>query len=249
MPRIDPGSAPVQVRVDGGSILNYGPGDIVYADDQNVTVDNYDGIIVAGSSLAYSSSLWALAPTAPATYAVQNSPSTVTPGARHAPGRYYYPVTLPSAASALTVNQLMAMPIGIGNSVTLDRICCNIGVGGTAGSVVRLGLYADDGMGSPGALILDAGTINGTTTGAHEITISQALTAGWVWVAGVAQVAAPQVARPQGMFQPFGYLSSTVTNSALASAYIHNGTVSGALPTLFLPTTTNVGFMVSVRAA
>jgi len=253
MARIAPGSAPFQVRLDGGTLTNYGPGDVVYGDDQNVTVDNFEGTITVGQSLSYPSSMWVLAPSAVAEVAVSNAfvaQRADSPfDARHATGRYYYPIGLFTGASALVVNQLIALPIAISGPQVFDRICVNIGVAGTAGSVVRLGLYMDDGTGSPSGLILDAGAAATASTGAKELPINQTLDTGWVWIAGAAQVAAPSVTRTQGFFPPFGQFASTVTNSALASAYVHNGTVSGALPNVFAPTSTNVGFAMSLRAA
>jgi hypothetical protein len=197
----------------------------------------------------------------------QNSPSTSTPvsaenleasaaqtvteaiSARQTSGRYYYSQNIPQSASALTINQLMATPLLIGRSLSLDRIAVNVGSGGTAGSVVRLGIYSDDGNGLPGSLLVDAGTVVTTGTGVQEATINQAVSPGWIWLAGAAQVAVPQIARTAGIYYPMGYTTATVTNSALASAYIHNGTVSGTLPGTFLPTTNNAGFVISVRVA
>lgn len=249
MVAVSPGNAPLQLRSDGGTVVNYGPGDLVYGDDQGVSIDVFDGALPAGQTLPINGTLWFLAPTAAAQVDIVTTPSgALAPTARHATGRYYYPVGLPSAASALTINQLMAVPLAVGRTLTLDRICVNIGAVGTAGSVVRLGLYTDrDGL--PDSLLLDAGTVDSTSTGAKEKTISQILPAGWVWLAGVAQVAVPQVARMQGIFWPMGFTASTVTNSALASAMIHSGATSGALPATFLPTTNNVGFVITVRAA
>jgi hypothetical protein len=43
---------------------------------------------------------------------------------------------------------------------------------------VTLGIYEDDGLGSPGVLLLDAGTIDGNSATAQEKTISQALVGG-----------------------------------------------------------------------
>ncbi len=54
-------------------------------------------------------------------------------------------------------------------------------------STIRLGIYGLDATtGGPGALILDAGTVDASTTGNKEITISQALDAGPVWIAAIA---------------------------------------------------------------
>lgn len=83
MPRIVPGSVPFQIRADGGSLVNYGPGDVVYGDDQNVSVDSYDGVIVAGASRTVGDSVWVLAPSTAADVAVvANPPSTVALGQR-----------------------------------------------------------------------------------------------------------------------------------------------------------------------
>lgn len=60
---------------------------------------------------------------------------------------------------------------------------------GTASSVVRLGAYADNGNGGPGALLADYGTVATATNGLKSITISQALTPGLVWLVCVPQTA------------------------------------------------------------
>ena len=68
-------------------------------------------------------------------------------------------------------------------SCTLDRIGVYVTSPGAAGSVIRLGIRAwDTATALPGALILDAGTVAATTTGAKEATISQAVTAGTPYV-------------------------------------------------------------------
>jgi hypothetical protein len=55
-----------------------------------------------------------------------------------------------------------------------------------ASNTYRLGIYQDNGSGVPGALILDAGTIDASTTGQKSITISQSLS-GLIWLAAVEQ--------------------------------------------------------------
>jgi hypothetical protein len=61
---------------------------------------------------------------------------------------------------------------------TIDRIGASVTVAGAGGSTITLGVYNDDGTGKPGTLLLDAGTIDGTSATAQEITISQALVGG-----------------------------------------------------------------------
>jgi len=58
-------------------------------------------------------------------------------------------------------SQIMCFP----EEITIDRLAIYVSVVGAAGSVVRMGLYADDGTLHPGQLIYDSGEINTTTTG------------------------------------------------------------------------------------
>jgi hypothetical protein len=59
---------------------------------------------------------------------------------------------------------------------------------GESGSVFRFGIWNDDGAGKPGTLLLDAGTAaTDGSTGAFEVTVSQALSPGIYWVGGAVQ--------------------------------------------------------------
>ena len=58
-------------------------------------------------------------------------------------------------------SQIMCFP----EEITIDRLAIYVSVAGAAGSVVRMGLYADDGTLHPGQLIYDSGEIDTTTTG------------------------------------------------------------------------------------
>jgi hypothetical protein len=74
--------------------------------------------------------------------------------------------------------------------VTFDRIAIEITGAGSAGAVYRLGIYAENPeTGGVGDLILDAGTVAATSTGAAEIMIDQALS-GLVYLACAVQGAA-----------------------------------------------------------
>lgn len=85
-------------------------------------------------------------------------------------------------SSSATGNPAFLFPIWVPKDVTLDRVGvnCNTTV---ASSTVRLGLYAPDADGIPTDLLVDAGTISTATTGVKEISISQAVSAGLVFVA------------------------------------------------------------------
>jgi len=105
-------------------------------------------------------------------------------------GRYY---CVPNSGSVTTTASLStavvrATPFVVPNDVTLVRIGGEVTGAGDAGSVLRLGIYGDDGTGRPGPLIIDAGTIAGDSATVQEITISAALKAGVYYSAAAQQV-------------------------------------------------------------
>lgn len=76
------------------------------------------------------------------------------------------------------------IPLNLG---TLVRVGIEINGTGDAGSVIRLGLFADS-SGVPGSLVADFGTIAAdTTTGVKEITISQAVSDAKYWFTATQQ--------------------------------------------------------------
>lgn len=90
-------------------------------------------------------------------------------------------------AGTLTQGLMRSVPILLPGGITLDRISMEVTTA-SAGTTARLGIYADSGYGYPGALMLDAGTIDASTTGMKEITISQAITIpGVYWLVCAAQ--------------------------------------------------------------
>lgn len=104
----------------------------------------------------------------------------INPGYRT---NYYYsafPCIAPSTLS-LANNRIHYIPFQATESVTWTRIGINVTTL-QAASVIRLGIYNSSG-GKPSTLLVDAGTVAGTSTGEKEITISQALTPGWYWLA------------------------------------------------------------------
>jgi hypothetical protein len=84
-----------------------------------------------------------------------------------------------------------------------------------------MGIYADNGLGKPGALILDAGTVS-TASGFGTITISQILTGGIYWFAMAEQGGTPPVLN--------AYTSWLNGEIAGAGPGWFQGSISGALP-------------------
>lgn len=109
-------------------------------------------------------------------------------------GRYLKPTNLISVtvASLSTGFERFVMFV-VPKTITVDRIGAEVTSAGTAGAVVRLGIRNAAVDGLPGTLLLDAGTIDGTSATFQEITISQVLVPGIYWAVGCTQVAASTV--------------------------------------------------------
>jgi len=102
---------------------------------------------------------------------------------------WYYLGQTATTSNALGNGTLRCAPVYIPTAKTLDRIGAEITGAGESGSVLRIGIWNDDGTGYPGALLLDAGTIDGTSATVQVITISQAVTAGLYWFGAAVQAA------------------------------------------------------------
>lgn len=106
------------------------------------------------------------------------------------PGQYFLPASQHNAtgtSATLGVGNLRVVPWVVRRPVTLATIGAQITVAGEAGSKVRLVLYADDGTGRPGALVIDAGQLDGTVVGAAELAASVVLAPGVYWLGAVVQ--------------------------------------------------------------
>jgi hypothetical protein len=149
-----------------------------------------------------------------------------------ATGRYYTgPMSVYSTFTP-TLNVLYAFPLSFLSSCTLVEMATKLWATGAAGSVVRMGIYGDTG-GLPGTLLVDAGSANATVQ-ILALTISQAITAGRVWLCAVAQVAAPQFERLSGGTEiAIGHTAAWNETTAGSTAYNTAATVSGVLPGTF----------------
>lgn len=154
----------------------------------------------------------------------------------HTSGNYYsHQTSTGRTAATMTQSTLRVGPFWVPSAGTYDRI----GVEHTvlaASSTFRLGVYADDGTGKPGALVLDAGTVDTSAVAVFQaITISLALSAGLYWVGGVAQGGNPTMRAQAGMLQLFSY--SDPTSSPTITCFSRTS-VTGALPNPFGSTAT-----------
>lgn len=134
--------------------------------------------------------------------------------------------------ATLTASRVHYTPIWLPVAMTLDRIGCELVTAAGATGVMRLGIYEHDTSDQrPGALVVDAGTVDGSASaGAKTITISEALAAGLYWLAGVAQGADAALPTWRTVVTPQHALpvTATPTGSGQSIAHIEAG-VTGAL--------------------
>jgi hypothetical protein len=147
-------------------------------------------------------------------------------------GRYEYP---PGTNSALTMtaDRLYLVAMFFIKPTTVDRIGVHVTTAGAAGSVIRLGIYnADDNM-FPSTLLLDAGTVVGTSTGNVDITISQALNPGIYWMCAASQgspATHPSIAGRTGNVAPVFSDAGSHNPSQVSQGGLNVSSISGALP-------------------
>lgn len=127
----------------------------------------------------------------------------------------------------MTQNTEFCVPLDVPAGTVLDRIGINVTTSAASG-VVRLGVRADA-SGYPGALLVDAGTIDASTTGTKELTISATTTGIRVWLCAVGQGASGIVCT--GVNGPVWPVEATTLASAaggVQAAYAQTG-ITGAL--------------------
>jgi hypothetical protein len=200
-------------------------------DFAEVTDDRLNALLVAGSgiTLTYND--------AANTLTVASSVSAgAPPHPRWVTGRYYGIQEIGriqfTGGSLLTANRLYLTPLMVPAAVTVDRIGVQV-TAAAATTNVRLGIYGDFSAAGSAALLLDAGTVDSSTTGGKELTISQALSAGWSWLAVISN-GAPQVNSVSGWFGPNVHSHSSIGGTATDAGWVKDGTGGyTALPSTF----------------
>lgn len=105
------------------------------------------------------------------------------------PGAWHLttPHTATSTSNTLGNGTGRFTPWVVTRPTAITNLAAEVTAAGDVGSVVRLGIYSDDGTGYPGALLLDAGTIPGDAIAVAAVTVSITLTPSLYWVGGVVQ--------------------------------------------------------------
>lgn len=152
-------------------------------------------------------------------------------------------------ASAKTANLLILSPMVLTRSITFDRISTYVTVAGSAGTVIRMGIYNSDVNGMPTTLVAGSevtqnGTVVNTATIAGE-TINVTLGRGRYYLGLVAQGTGTMPTTHTGATSLFSVNSGTPTSfltlmSSRSSAFTVSS-VAAALPADLSSSTFNQG--------
>lgn len=196
------------VAVDGGATgtyqLNVDPTQIDHDDLDNLTAGNPHTQYLQGTLFAANGDILTRVAGSPAALSIGSAGQVLTvagglPGwATPSPGdyasqfppqisgRYQTPPVTTAALNTLTIvaNRLYLVPFSVGRTTTFDRIAIEVTT--LSAGNARLGIYGPfTGSFASIPLVTDAGTVSTGTTGVKTITINQALTPGWYFLAAV----------------------------------------------------------------
>ena len=144
-------------------------------------------------------------------------------------------------SGSVSNDALRVTPWDVESPVTVADLGVIVTTAGSSGAVARLGVFADDGSGAfPGALAVDAGTVNAAATGAPvAANLGVVLRPGRYWAGAVVQGSpttqpALRVANlGAGLYSRLpGLPTSGSPPTSVPLGWIVNG-VSGALPVVF----------------
>ena len=136
------------------------------------------------------------------------------------------------SGSTYTLNRTYLWPLFIQESITIDRIGVEA-AGANASTTWRIGIYNSDSNGVPSTVLLDAGTVDTSTTGLKTITISQTLSAGLYFIAGCWQggSVSPNMRSLLATSGNYSPIASTTQQAANYISQYHMDSITGAFPT------------------
>jgi hypothetical protein len=166
-------------------------------------------------------------------------------------GNYEYTSSPHSTSTSVTHGNgvLRLVPWMLWAPRSIVRMGADIATVGEAGSKLRLGVYADNGNCYPGALILDAGQINGDSATVQDLAAAFSAS-GLLWIGGAVQSAPttqPTVRTTNTWTPPVPLVVGTALPSANGTTVGYQQTgVTGALPSTFTSTVAGIGSAVRV---
>jgi hypothetical protein len=132
-------------------------------------------------------------------------------------------------------NRMIAQPFYVEKTVTFDRYAIEVTTA-VASSSIKLLIYSDS-NGLPNSLVLNAGTVDSSTTGTKELTISQSLTGGQVYWLVLVSNSNPQV-RAINTANAMLIAPTTFNPAANYGSYYADSTGSYTTPPSTFPTIT-----------
>lgn len=173
--------------------------------------------------------------------------ASVTPWFTAKSGSYFQGQSSVSTGT-LGTNLLRLNAFPVAQPITIAQIGAELVTAGDAPSLIRLAIFADDGTGFPGALMLDAGSIStgsgnagtvptGGVPGVYTITPGTApmLAPGLYWAGGVVQgvTTTQPVMRTANLGNQFTGGGLTLPAAGAFSGGYSQSSVSGAMPASF----------------
>lgn len=141
--------------------------------------------------------------------------------------------------------QLQCTPLWVPEGGQFTRVGFDVTVAGTAGAVVRTGIYESTVNGRPGDLLTDFGALDATTIGVKLLDMTAAPfvfpAPGLYWLAAAVQGAAvtrPTVRVGNGIVWPNPFYNASNTQQSSVVAFVQNS-VAGAFPSPFVMLTTS----------
>jgi hypothetical protein len=138
-----------------------------------------------------------------------------------------------TSSYAAAANTLYAVPFIPATSDSVDRLGIGISVAGGSGSVVRMGIYADNGDYKPGSLLGDYGTASATTVAYAETATNGspvALTTGTLYWLAFASQGSPATNPSVRAITGVSPLIVTPNSDYTGCMGYDQGSISGSLP-------------------
>jgi len=148
-----------------------------------------------------------------------------------------YPVTpgnsyglFANTTNAPTLNRLIYHPVWFPYATSIDAVIAEVSTAGSAGAVVRVGVYGVGSDGLPDELLIDAGTADATSTGIKVVTFTPFTVSGLLFAAVVTQVQTCTLRAATTTQFPLFPPGLSSGNSVSTLRYLTESSITGALP-------------------